>query len=281
MKAGSRRCVSPARARRRRHPQRDRVLHDGGRSWSTAPRAPSGWTVTAPQLDQARRPADLIGFVARQMPTRGGVWRPAIGTRVATFHHDWCPRGTRTPVRRTPATGRGSCADRSVRSVRHASPVAHRVKRSMVAGSNSRHSNSRRIRTCAPGLRRAGRPRDRRRPLVSYLRFFLAFRISGDLLWAVVRSTRHSTRSVLSGGVRDSRARRCRGPRSGKLIPRFGPTSWTSMRESASRASMHGWRLLETLEAVSARRSTPATGNASSDSSWRPPASRLPVPRGR
>jgi hypothetical protein len=31
-----------------------------------------------------------------------------------------CVRGgTRTPVRRTPATGRGSCAHRSVRSVRH------------------------------------------------------------------------------------------------------------------------------------------------------------------
>jgi hypothetical protein len=36
--------------------------------------------------------------------------------------------------------------------------------------------------------------------------------------------------------------------------------SWTSMEESASRASMHGWRLLETLEAVSAEKKHPCYG---------------------
>ena len=66
-----------------------------------------------------------------------------------------CVRGgTRTPVRRTPAAGRGSCAHRSVRSVRHASPAAHRVKRSFVAGSNSRHSNSRQDSNLRSRLRR-------------------------------------------------------------------------------------------------------------------------------
>ena len=48
----------------------------------------------------------------------------------------------------------------------------------------------------------AGRRRDRRRLPGSYLRFLFAFCVSGALSWAVVRSTRHSTASVLSGRVR-------------------------------------------------------------------------------
>ena len=153
----------------------------------------------------ARLYRDLRLEVRYRHATDGGNAIATIGVA------NECVRGgTRTPVRRTPA-GRGSCAHRSVRSVRHASPAAHRVKRSFVAGSNSRHSNSRQDSNLRSRLRRP-----------------VGLVIAATLwcpTWAfphvpclrrppvtVVRSTRHSTRSVLSGGVRDSRARRCRGP---------------------------------------------------------------------
>ena len=55
-----------------------------------------------------------------------------------------------------------------------------------------------------------GRSRDRGRLLASYLGFLFASCVSGGLLCAVVRSTRHSTTSVLSGRVRGLRARRSR-----------------------------------------------------------------------
>ena len=55
-----------------------------------------------------------------------------------------------------------------------------------------------------------GRTRDRRRLLASYLGFVFASCVSGGLPRAVVRSTRHSTPSVLIGRVRDPRARRSR-----------------------------------------------------------------------
>src|SRR5689334_22559982 len=48
----------------------------------------------------------------------------------------------------------------------------------------------------------AGRSRDRRRLLAPYLGLLFASCVSGALLRAVVRSTRHSTRSVLIGRVR-------------------------------------------------------------------------------
>jgi hypothetical protein len=44
-----------------------------------------------------------------------------------------------------------------------------------------------------------GRPRGRGRPRVSYLGFLFAFCVSGALLCAVVRSTRHSTANVHLG----------------------------------------------------------------------------------
>src|SRR4051794_7834970 len=56
----------------------------------------------------------------------------------------------------------------------------------------------------------AGRSRDPGSLLAFYLGSLFAALVSGDLLCAVVRSTRHSTAGVLSGQVRGPRAPRSR-----------------------------------------------------------------------
>ena len=63
----------------------------------------------------------------------------------------------------------------------------------------------------------AGRSRGRGRVLGSYLGFLFASCVPGGLLWAVVRSTRHSTTNVLSGRVRGPLAQRSRVDRTNSM----------------------------------------------------------------